>query len=91
MPVSIGLIQRGLIERDRDALRFQLFGRFLRDLEHVAEPENRDIASVLHHFSFADLEQLRFGFRLCADAGAARITNRDWAASCNSPSSKACR
>ena len=43
-------------QRNRNSLFLQFLGRFLRDFEHVAESENRDVASVLHHFGFADLE-----------------------------------
>ena len=52
-------------QRDGNALLLQFLRRFLGDFEHVAESENRDIASVLHDFGFADFEQTSvssFGF-----------------------------
>src|SRR5205814_359366 len=64
-------------ERDRDAFFFELARRFFRHFEHVSQSENRDVAPMLHHFGFADLEQFRRGLWHRARAGAARITDRD--------------
>ena len=64
-------------ERDGETLLLQFLCRFFCNFEHVAESKDRDIATVLHDFGFADFEQFRFRFRFCARAGAARITHRD--------------
>src|SRR5438094_8480281 len=43
-------------ERDRNSFFLQFPGCFLRHFEHVAESEDRDVSSVLHHLGFPDLE-----------------------------------
>src|SRR5204863_9474035 len=68
-----GRIDRG----DGDSFFLELLRGLFRDLGHVAESEDRHVASVLYHFSFADLEQLRGRLRHGAGARAARITNRN--------------
>src|SRR6266536_3488246 len=41
---------------------FQLARGFFCDFKHVAQAEDRHVASVLHHLCLANLEELRFRF-----------------------------
>src|SRR4029077_12557883 len=64
-------------QRHRNAFFFQFLGRFFRDLEHVAESKDRDVAAVLYPFGLANLEEFWFRFDVRASAGTARIANRN--------------
>ncbi len=62
-------------ERDRNSFFFELACRFFGDFKHVAQSEDRHIASVLHDLRLTYLEKLRFRFNFCAGPRTARITN----------------
>ena len=50
-------------ERNGHSFFFKFACGFFRKLKHVAQPEDRHLAAVLHDFRFANLE--KFWFRFC--------------------------
>ena len=53
-------------QRNGNSFLFQFARGFFGNLKHVAQPEDRHVAAVLHDFRLANLEKFRFRFDLRA-------------------------
>src|SRR5215469_2242962 len=62
---------------NRNAFGFQNFCSFLGHGEHISQPEECHIATMLNDFGLAYLQQLRFWFRFSARACPTRVSDRN--------------